>query len=93
MLHKLLIDPSPVSLHTVFEKMLQHSEEVSERCSFLSTCAVVSGTWRWNIPSFWKKYLRCNSSRCSNDSCTLGREIVTGEFNLLLDDAILAFDF
>ena len=41
--------------------------------------------------------LRYDSSRCSSDGCTLGqyreREIVTGESKLLLDDAILAFDF
>jgi len=36
------IDPRPVTLHTVFQKkLLQHSELVSERCSCLSTCAVV----------------------------------------------------
>jgi len=29
MFHKLFIDPRPVTLHTVFEKMLQHSEQVS----------------------------------------------------------------
>jgi len=27
------IYPRPVSLHTVFEKMPQHIEQVSERCS------------------------------------------------------------
>ena len=26
------IDPSPVTLHAVFEKMPQHREQVSERC-------------------------------------------------------------
>jgi len=27
------IDPRPMTLHTVFEKLVQHSELVSERCS------------------------------------------------------------
>jgi len=33
MFHKLFfVDPRPVTLHTVFEKMFQHSEQVSGRC-------------------------------------------------------------
>jgi len=50
------------------------------------------------FPVFEKRNsLRYDGSRCSSDDCTLGqyreREIVTGEIKLLLDDAILAFDY
>jgi len=33
MFRKLFIDPRPMALHTVFEKIVQHTELVSERCS------------------------------------------------------------
>ena len=87
-----------MTLHRVFEKKIASTQRAGvEEMQLVIDVRSCQCHLTLKHSQFFLNGLRYDSSRCSSDGCTLGqqreREIVTGEIKLLLDDAILAFDF